>query len=241
MPGSRKCASIYSTTEMKEAFKRYWKSDSAFSTFSEATKDKYLEQLSDAFGQSYPTTLLAEEPLLSDDFRADADLALDNDIHPLFRRANFITELPLQEVRDILNLAFQLASRFITDSHALEWFAHVRFARRAIGGQPGMLFPRAMPISSKDINFVKKELRDLVGEIPISFFSHTREHDARCTCVFRYEVLDLLGAPKVEIAQAKQGLWSQRPEPMIFVSSEQFHQAMWHHYYKTSPGQQRNF
>jgi hypothetical protein len=57
------------------------------------------------------------------------DDAFNVHVHPIFDTSNFMTKLPMDEIREVLLPALQLASMFISDAAALEWFVHVRYAR----------------------------------------------------------------------------------------------------------------
>lgn len=57
----------------------------------------------------------------------DAESIVGDEIHPLFNMDNFITDLPMDEVREQMTLALTLASKSITNDRALEWFSRVRF------------------------------------------------------------------------------------------------------------------
>jgi len=228
-------------SEFRGPFERYWKSDPAFS---KSTLDEYRNNTAKVSKAPWPTSRGTEDGLLKDDFPTDPALRLHNQIHPFFQPTNFITELPLDEVRDVLQPVLQLASQFLTDDHALEWFAHAKFATLyPTKNAPGMLIRRAEPLTKDKLAIVKKQIDGLVGHVAISFASRIAVQDLAapdyeaCATYDQDQVLRIIKA-----TPAERAMYNGRDLlPIIFLSTRLFHQAMWHDYSDTTPAQTRSF
>jgi hypothetical protein len=130
----------------------------------------------------------------------------------------------------------------------LEWFATVRFATLPSydDGELGTLVRQAEPFTKDQLDIVKKELRELAGQVPLTFVSQMTltpgemSPDGAAT-QFQAQVLRTIGVPLAEIETSKQYGDPSRVMASILINIEYFNQAMWHHYYDTTPSQKRLF
>lgn len=182
---------------------------------------------------------------MKDDSPIDPALGLRNAMHLFFQPANFLTELSLDEVRDVLQPALQLTSNFLTDDHALEWFAHNRFAKLIPADGPGMLIRHAEPMTKDKLALVKTEIEQLAGRVPIPFASRIEVYDltARdpdaCATYDQNQALWIIKATVAEKIRYNQ--CGNHFRPMIFVNIKYFHKAMQLHYSDTTPAEKRCF
>jgi hypothetical protein len=230
-------------SEFHGPFERYWKSEPAFS---EPTLDKYRNDTANVSELPWPTSRGSQDDLFKDEFPTDPALGLHNTIHTFFQPANFLTRLPLDEVHDVLQPALQLASQFLTNDHALEWFAHNKFSTMLPANSgPAMLIRRANPVIKDKLAIVKKQIDQLVGRVPISFASridlcdpNVRDSEA-CATYDQDEALWIIKA-----TQAKRTMYNQfgnHYRPMIFINIKYFHEAMRLHYSDAKSAEKRCF
>ncbi|KAF2829505.1 hypothetical protein CC86DRAFT_404143 [Ophiobolus disseminans] len=242
MPGHPSYASTHWGPKLRGLFEKYWDADPAFSPFKlDEYRQGWLKVQS-----IYPSSQSYADPLIEDNFPSDPAAVIHNEIHPLFQPANFITNLPLGEVRDVLQPAFQLASCFISDDRALEWFVHVRYATMLpVQAGPGILIRRAGPITSHMLGSVKKGLLGLAGRVPITFASRIlvdkKGHDASAAaCHNFYQILRILKAPRSEYLK-NSAVCNNYRRSMIVLRLDFFYQALQHHHCATTPAQKRCF
>jgi hypothetical protein len=156
--------------EVASLFERLWASDDIFSKKIDEVRASMSKQRAQADASAkFLETIRADNERL-----AKAPPAISIAPHPIFDRAKFVTNLPTEEVEEQLTLVLQLATMFLTNARALEWFAHVRHASRVVKGELNghelsVLEPPSTPITTSMINSVRQEIRDLAGRVKVTF------------------------------------------------------------------------
>jgi hypothetical protein len=176
---------------------RLWASDDGFSeercnrTRSDTTEQK-LRADSDS--------RLLEHIRLDNERFANSPPDIDITPHPIFDRSNFVTNLPLDEVQEQLKPVLQLAMMYLAHARALEWFAHVRYARRVCKSfyqNWGLcvLQPPSSPITPSMISSVRQEILSLAGCVKLTFMGSSRPGSATqssALCVYTVPELQVL-------------------------------------------------
>lgn len=176
---------------------------------------------------------------------------LDNEIHPLFQWSNWISTLPMHEVKMQLDTALQLATKFITDDHALAWFVRVRFTDRAEFNPSGinrlMCEKGIQSITREMLDIVKSELQSLAGIVKFAWIAeHERGSEELApggvTCASARSVIhnlqgDLLSALGTQLTEECLVPWMLT----IFINISYFYMALRHRHHGTTPAAQRAF
>ncbi|KAF2032502.1 hypothetical protein EK21DRAFT_109881 [Setomelanomma holmii] len=225
--------------DLPRIFEQHWATNEEFS---EAKLQALREESRLAEEQSHPVTEMFEKYIVDHSSLTDPTLDLDNEIHPLFLKENWVTNLPMDEIRAQLEPAFCLAAEFLTDDRALYWFAHVRFSLWLPSSNetvlPAMLLQAAGPITKEMLDTVKFELEALAGHVKYTWASFGDERRvlglAATTVASTTAILKRVPIEEVVPLEEHEGsrfTW----RPQIFISVELFHAAMWAQYHNASP------
>jgi hypothetical protein len=124
-----------------------------------------------------------------------------------------------------LRPAYQLATYFLTNEHALQWFTHVSLSDiHKQNHGPGILI-RQQPITPAAVQITKQKIASLAGKLTFTF--HSRLHSSRTTeadvlgrCYNRtYDVIEeLAGTTKTPINLRNSDPALRKVRSCIFLS-----------------------
>jgi hypothetical protein len=146
-----------------------------------------------------------------DDIRIQPSRMSDVAIHPLFALENFAGGdfVPTAGIYDEIKLALHLATLLITHEAFLEWWIHVRFARRRrhpITGQPVLDAP-ASRIPANAVEIVKQDLLHLASELKFIWLDNlNKDEDGDTEMTYNHVAGITLTALRFLVRDMQQGM-----------------------------------
>lgn len=232
-------------------FAEYWSTEPGFSDVTLMQIRKHLpevQELTHAEGLHFFTNILNHDPV-------DLTVALQygfKHIHTLFQPGNFLTSLPMEEVYGQLFPALRLATMFVTNERALQWFAHILFSEIAHGPDGIKILIRPVgEITKEQMDTVRKDLVALADKRKVTWGSGGMfNEDSQgafsygLCCPTVSSVIATIHQATSEKPLDREGRKLLRPRvlrefnPILFLNIAWFHRALRHRHHGASRARQ---